>query len=270
MIKSMTGFGRSSLIKDGREYQIEIKSVNHRYSDVSVKMPRSISYLEDVAKKSVTSKIKRGKVDVYIAFENNSESSKDIKINKELAKVYIDNLKELAKEENILANIEVTDISKFPDVLIVKNVTDDSTVEKELIDTINEAMDNLSNMRKIEGEKIAEDLLKRIDNIESEITKISKLSTGLIEEYVVKLEERVKELLNTDNIDQNRIAQEVVIYAYKCSIEEEITRLNSHISQFRQLINSDDAVRKKIRFHNSRNEQRNKHNRIKIKQSRYN
>ena len=270
MIKSMTGFGRSNLEKDGREYQIEIQSVNHRYNDISVKMPKSISYLENAVKKCVTAKIKRGKVDIYISFENNSETSKDIKINKELAKIYINNLKELADEEGILSNIEVADISKFPDVLIVKNVTDDKTIETELVETVNTAIDNLYNMRKTEGEKIAEDLLIRINRVESKIKEISSLSTGLIEEYVVKLEERIKEILKTEDIDKNRIAQEVVIYADKCSVEEEITRLNSHIAQLRDLINSDEAVRKKIGFYNPRDEQRDKYNRFKIKQLRNN
>ncbi len=250
MIKSMTGFGRSTLEKDGREYQIEIKSVNHRYNDVNIKIPKNISYLEEVVKKCITSKIKRGKVDVFITFENNSESGKQIKINKELAKIYIDNLKELAEEEKILANIEVTDISKLPDVLTVKNVIEDKTIEEELVYVVNEAVDSLCNMRKVEGEKISEDLLNRINNVEIKILEISKLSTGLIEEYVVKLEERIKELLKTTDIeiDKNRLAQEVVIYADKCSVEEEITRLKSHVDQFRKLIATDFAVGKKLDF----------------------
>ncbi len=250
MIKSMTGFGRSTLSKEGREYQIEIKSVNHRYNDVNIKMPRSISYLEEVVKKCITSKIKRGKVDVFITFENNSETGKQIKINKELAKLYINNLKELAKEEKILSNIEVTDISKFPDVLNVKNVTEDQTIEEELVDVVNEAVDSLYSMRKIEGEKISEDLLNRINNVETKILEISKLSTRLIEEYVVKLEERIKELLKTTNveIDKNRLAQEVVIYADKCSVEEEITRLKSHVDQFRKMLSTDSAIGKKLDF----------------------
>ena len=250
MIKSMTGFGRSTLSKEGREYQIEIKSVNHRYNDVNIKMPRNISYLEEVVKKCITSKIKRGKVDVFITFENNSETGKQIKINKELAKLYINNLKELAKEEKILSNIEVTDISKFPDVLAIENITEDQTIEEEIICVANEAVNSLYNMRKIEGEKISEDLLNRIKNVETKILEISKLSTGLIEEYVVKLEERIKELLKATNveIDKNRLAQEVVIYADKCSVEEEITRLKSHVDQFTKMLSTDSAIGKKLDF----------------------
>lgn len=248
MIKSMTGFGRNTSEKGEKIYQVEIKSVNHRYNDINIKMPRNISYLEEKIKKIISSKISRGKVDVYITYENNSETSKNVKINKELAKIYIRNLKELAQEENIQANIEVTDISRFPDVLTINDVEEDDSLENELSEVVKSALDSLYEMRKKEGCKIAEDLIKRIENVQVKINEISKLSTGLIEEYVVKLEERIKELLNTEDIDKNRIAQEVVIYADKCSVEEEITRLNSHISQFQELINSNKPVGKKLDF----------------------
>ena len=163
-------------------------------------------------------------------------------------KMYIKELKNLAKEENILANIEVTDISKFPDVLTIKSNSDDETIKNELLNTVNNAIDNLVNMRKQEGEKISCDLLQRLEYVENKTMEISAKSTGLIEEYVVKLEERIKELLKTEEIDKTRIAQEVVIYADKCSVQEEVTRLKSHIGQFRNLINTDQAVGKKLDF----------------------
>lgn len=248
MIKSMTGFGRSTLTENSRQYQIEIKSVNHKYSDINVKIPRDISYLEEDIKKIISSKIKRGKVDVFVTFENNSKEGRSIKINKEIAKMYIDNLKELAEEENILADIEVTDISKFPDVLTIKNEENEEQIKLEMEKALTEALDKLINMRKYEGEKIAQDLLVRIENIENKIKEISKNSTGLIDEYVVKLETRIKEILKTEEIDKERLLQEVVIYADKCSIQEEITRLNSHISQLKTLINSEVAVGKRLDF----------------------
>ena len=248
MIKSMTGYGRATLSENSREYQVEIKSVNHRYLDVSVKMPRALSYLEEAVKKEISTKVKRGKIDVFITFENNSTQGRDIKINTELAHLYIKELKELAEKEGILSNIEVTEISKFPDVLNIQNNQSDETIESELIAVVSEATNNLIGMRKIEGNKIAQDLLVRIEEIQSEIKEISKFSTGLIEEYVVKLEERIKELLQNQEIDQARLSQEVVIYADKCSIEEEITRLDSHIAQFINLLNSQEAIGKKLDF----------------------
>ena len=248
MIKSMTGFGKSNLQENLREYQVEIKSVNHKYIDVNIRMPRNISFLEDEIRKIISSKIKRGKIDVFITFDNYSEEGKSIKINKELAKMYIQNLKELAEEENIESNIEVTDITKLPDVLVIKNEEDEEVIKLEITKAVNEAIEKLINMRQVEGEKMAQDIMRRISVITDKIEEISTLSTGLIDEYVVKLETRIKELLKTEEVDQTRLAQEVVIYADKCSVQEEITRLDSHIHQFKELIDSDKAIGKKLDF----------------------
>ena len=248
MIKSMTGYGRGNITKNEREYQIEIKSVNHRYLDISVKMPRQLSYLEDSIKKEISNKVKRGKIDVFIIFNNNSLEGRTIKINTELAHAYIEELKQLAKNENILSDIQVTEISKYPDVLNIQNEQDDDKIKEEVIEVLNDAIDNFISMRQTEGNKISEDLLKRLDYIQVKVNEIYKFSTGLIEEYVVKLETRIKEFLKDQEIDKQRLAQEVVIYADKCSVEEEITRLNSHILQFKNLLNSDEAVGKKLDF----------------------
>ena len=248
MIKSMTGYGKANISKNLREYQVEIKSVNHRYLDVSVKMPRSLSYLEEDIKRTISANLTRGKVDVFITFNNNSLEGRDIKINTEIARMYIKELRDLAESEGIVADISVTEISKLPDVLTIQNNQDDETIKNELLEVTNKAIENLVGMRQVEGEKIAQDLLVRIQDIEEKVKKISSLSTGLIDEYVVKLETRIKELLQEQEIDEARLAQEVVIYADKCSIEEEVTRLNSHIYQFRELLQTNEAVGKKIDF----------------------
>ena len=249
MIRSMTGYGKAEKSIEQRMYQIEIKSVNHRYLDISVKMPKQLSYLEESIKSLISSEIKRGKVDVFITFENNSAQGKEIKINTEIAKIYIDELKKLAKQENILSNIEVTEISKYPDVLSIQNVNDEETIKQEILEVTKIALEQLIKMKKVEGEKISEDLLERINNIKEKIQKISSLSTGLIEEYIVKLESRIKELIKDKDIDETRLAQEVVIYADKCSIEEEVTRLNSHIYQFEELIKeTNKTIGKKLDF----------------------
>ena len=248
MIKSMTGYGKSNMSKNLREYQVEIKSVNHRYLDISIKMPRTLSYLEEEIKKIISAKLSRGKVDVFVTFNNNSLEGRDIKINTEIARMYIKELRNLAESEGIIADIPVTEISKLPDVLTIQTNQDDETIKEELIEVTQNAVANLLEMRKIEGEKIAQDLHSRINEIEGKVKKISALSTGLIEEYVVKLKMRIKELLKDQEIDEARLAQEVVIYADKCSIQEEVTRLDSHIYQFRELLNSNDAVGKKLDF----------------------
>ena len=248
MIKSMTGYGKSSLSINSREYQVEIKTVNHKYIDVNIKMPRIISYLEEDVRKLVVSRIKRGKVDIQITFENYSKDGNDVKINTELAQIYIQSLRELAEAENLSSNIEVTEITKLPDVLTIKSNLDENETKEELLQVVNEAIDRLIQMRKVEGEKISKDILDKITRIEQKNEEIFGLSTGLIEEYVVKLEARVKELLKTEELDKSRLMQEVVIYADKCSVEEEVTRLRSHIYQLRQLINSEEPIGKKMDF----------------------
>ena len=248
MVKSMTGYGKSSLSINSREYQVEIKAVNHKYIDTNIKMPRIISYLEEDIRKMITSKIKRGKIDVSISFENYSKDGNDIRINTDLAKMYIQNLRELAEQEKISANIEVTEITRLPDVLTIKSNLDENQIKIELLQTVEDAINQLINMRQGEGERISRDILAKIALIEEKKQEIFMLSSGLIEEYVVKLEARIKELLKTEDLDKSRLMQEVVIYADKCSVEEEITRLTSHIEQLRNLINTNEPSGKKMDF----------------------
>lgn len=250
MIRSMTGYGKQNLNIEKREYQVEIKSVNHRYLDINIKMPKTLSYLEEPIKKEISEKIKRGKIDVFITFENNSQEGRNIDINKELAQLYIKKLRELAEDEKISSNIEVMEIAKLPDILTIKMDEEDEKIKQEMIQVTKQAAEKIIDMKIVEGYKISQDLLRRIDKIENKMEEISSKSTGLIEEYVVKLEKRVKEILKTDEIDKSRLAEEVVIYADKCSIEEEITRLKSHIYQFRNLIasNENEPIGKKLDF----------------------
>ena len=249
MIKSMTGFGRAKCEYEGREYNVEIKSVNHKYSDVSIKIPRQISYLEEKVRKEILTKVSRGKIDVFITLQDYSEKGKNIKINKELAKVYISQLRELDEETGITADIDVIDISKFPEVLNISNQDNEEIYWDELRGVLDTALDNFVAMRETEGNKICDDLKVRMERIKEKVSKISSYSAGLVEEYIVKLNARVKELMSTDVIDENRLAQEIVIFSDKSSIQEELTRLDSHISQFLDLLsNGNSPVGKKLDF----------------------
>ena len=248
MIKSMTGYGKYNLSINSREYQVEIKTVNHKYIDTSIRMPRCLSSLEEDVRKEIASNLKRGKVEVSINFENHGKNINNIVINTELAKDYIRSLKKLADEEGLESNIEVTEITKLPDVLTIKENLDNDEIKKELLQVVQDAVNQLIEMRKKEGQKISVVILEKIDKINSKILDISSLSIGLIDEYIVKLEKRIKELLKTDDIDKSRLMQEVVIFADKCSVEEEVTRLKSHIEQLKELINSDGATGKKMDF----------------------
>lgn len=247
MIRSMTGYGRGKYSIEGREYTIEVKAVNNRYCDISVKLPRSISYLEEKIKQEVSNVVSRGKVDVFVTFYNNSTKGKKITFNNELASIYIDELRKMANENNINQEIQVTEISKFPDVLTIENEEDEELIWNELQNPLKEALDGFIAMKQAEGEKLYEDILRRIEKINGIVEIISENSTRLIKEYIVKLEERIKELMDTENIDENRLAMETVIYADKSSVEEEITRLKSHISQFKKMLN-ENVSGKKIDF----------------------
>nr|MBP3681298.1 YicC family protein [Clostridia bacterium] len=248
-MKSMTGFGRSKLEKNSREYVVEIKSVNHKYNDINIKIPRNISCFEEKVKKIISNNISRGKVDVFINFNNYSEQGKNIVINKELAKNYINQLKELAIETDVNSDIKITEIFKMPDVLQMKIEDDESEVIwQELEECVIQATNSFIEMRETEGNRIKQDLFVRINKVEELVNSIFKYSTGLIEEYVVKLKERIKEILMTNVVDEVRLAQEIVIYADKCSIEEELTRLRSHIMQFKNLLETKDSIGKKLDF----------------------
>ncbi len=249
MLKSMTGFGRAKYQTNNREYIVEIKSVNHKYSDINIKIPKNLSYLEDKIKKAISTVVSRGKIDVYVEFNNLGSFAKDIKINHELAKSYIKELKKMAEENDINSNIFVSDISKLPDVLIIQNTEEEEEkIWQELEIALNKALNNFIDMRINEGKKLKEDISSRILDIEQKVNKICEFSTGLVEEYVVKLSNRIKDILKTDIVDQTRLAQEVVIYADKSSIDEETTRLKSHVYQFTRLLEENEPVGKKIDF----------------------
>lgn len=247
-MKSMTGFGRASLESNGKNYIIEIKTVNNKYSDITVKSPKRLSFMEDKIRKQIANRITRGKVEVSVSFFDFSNKSKNVVLNKEIAKEYIKQLREIADENNLSENISVVEIAKLPDILNSIDSDNDEEIASEALQCLNMALDSLIEMRKTEGENIKQDLLVRIERVQNLVDKIAENSKGIVEEYVSKLEKRVKEILKTDVVDENRIAQEAVIYADKTSIEEELTRLNSHIVQFKELVNNDGPVGKKIDF----------------------
>ena len=248
-MKSMTGYGRAKLQKESREYIVEIKSVNHKYLDMNIKLPRNLFCMEDRVRKSISNKISRGKIDVFITYINNGIEGKNILINKDIARLYIKELEELANENNIASGLRATEISKLPEVLnIAIDEDDEDKIWSDLNECLEEALSNFVNMRETEGERIKLDLEERLNEINENVAKIIQNSTGLIEEYVVKLRNRIKEMLDTDIVDETRLAQEIVIYSDKISIEEEITRIKSHIEQFRTLLDEKDPIGKKADF----------------------
>ena len=248
-MRSMTGYGRASLEKENRSYQIEIKSVNHKYSDISIKLPKTLTYLEDKIKKQIGVSISRGKVDVLVTFENHSAEGKDIILHQDMVKKYMDAFYVLAEENQLALSIPVTEIVKLPEVLTIQtNQEKEDMIEQEVMECLQEATAHFIQMRNTEGNKIKEDLLGRVEQVEKEILKFSEYSAGLVEEYVVKLRQRVKDMLQSDEIEESRIAQEAVIFADRTSIEEETTRLKSHVMQMKNLLEEEKPVGKKMDF----------------------
>lgn len=248
MIKSMTGFGRGEYENEGRTYTVDIKSVNHKYSDISVRLPRFLNTVEDKIRKRVSNAISRGKVDVFVTFENYSSQGTTIKINRELAKEYIKELKLLADEADLKFDVNVIDITKFPEILKLEDDEDEELIANELMIALEKALESFVSMREVEGTKLIEDIENRIHVIEGKVGEITKFSSTLVEEYIQKLETRVKELMKDNVVDEARLMQEIVIFSDKSSIEEELTRLSSHISQFLNLIKESSPIGKKIDF----------------------
>jgi len=245
MIKSMTSFGRASLEIDKREYLVEIKTVNHKYNDINIRINKNLSFLEDGIRKQILNYISRGKVDVYVEINDFSELGKTIKFNRELINSYIKELSDIAEENKIINDVSVMNIMKLPDVFKVKDGNE--LIEQEVQQCVTQALENLMEMRLLEGNKISQDLLNRLNNIENGIIEIEKLSEGLVDKYREKLKERISELTN-GQIDESRLIQEVVIYADKTSIQEELIRLKSHCEQFVIALDDNKNSGKKLDF----------------------
>ena len=248
MIKSMTGFGRGKYENEGRMYTVEIKSVNHKYTDISVKLPRFLNSIEDKIRKRVAEVISRGKVDIFISFENYSSQGTNIRINRELAKEYLKELKALSEEADIKYDVNVIDITKFPEVLKIEDEDIEDIISVEIMNAIDEALNNFVTMRAEEGAKLVEDMERRLQIVETKVEEIKGFSKTLVEDYMQRLEQRVTELMKDKVVDEARLAQEIVIFSDKSSIEEELTRLGSHIIQFKKLIKESSPIGKKFDF----------------------
>jgi len=251
MIKSMTGFGRGEYTDGKRRIVAEIKSVNHRYSDISVKMPRRYSFAEERVKNVVKSIAKRGKVDVSIMVEYITEDDINIKLNEMVARQYYDNMINLKNKFELTGDISLELLSSLPDVLkAIPDVENEEEVAGALEASVNFAAENLDAMRRIEGGKLAEDILMRGDIIKALLSKIEALAPEVSAVYYEKLRERIKELTeNIIELPEERIAVEAAIFADKSSIAEELVRLGSHIQQLTNIITkSNQPDGKKLDF----------------------
>ncbi len=248
MIKSMTGYGRGNYENDGRMYTVEIKTINHRYNDVSVKLPRYLNFLEDNIRRYISKTINRGKVEVYISLENMSDKGRNIKIDKVLAGTYINELRSLSSEYSIPDDITVMSLARMSDIIVVENDAQEELYWQELQEAMSVAIKNIDEARSIEGKRLAEDIEARLNKISEYVNIVEKASEKLLDEYKVKLKNRINELGANNIVDENRIGIEIVLFADKSSICEEVTRLKSHIESFKNMLKSEGPIGKKIDF----------------------
>ncbi|MBQ8562838.1 MAG: YicC family protein [Firmicutes bacterium] len=251
MIKSMTGFGRGEYTDGKRTIIVEIKSVNHRYSDITVKMPRRYGFAEDKIKNTIKETLSRGKIDVSIMVENITENDVNIKLNTMLAGQYVDNLKELKETFGVDGEITLQFLATLPDVMkAIPDVEDEEEITRAILIPVAEAAKNLESMRAMEGDKLAEDLISKGSTIKKILDKIAERAPQVAAAHTEKLRERITELLGGNvQIPEDRILVEAAIFADKCAIDEEITRLNSHLIQLKDIIRTaTQPVGKKLDF----------------------
>lgn len=251
MIKSMTGFGRAEYSDGKRNITVEIRTVNHRYSDIAIKMPRRYSFAEDKIKNKIKETIVRGKADVSIMVENLTENDLNVTLNTMVAKQYYDNLKELASTFELPGEIDLQFVASLPDVMkAVPDVEDEEEITRSLLVPVEEACKKLDEMRIIEGAKLAEDLIYRGKLIRDLAAKIEKRAPLVSEQYAKKLKERITELIGGSvTIPEDRILLEAAIFADKCNITEELVRLDSHTIQLESIITkSNQPDGKKLDF----------------------
>ncbi len=249
MIKSMTGYGTGTAEAVGKTFTVEIKAVNSRYSDFSIKMPRAYTFLEDPLRKKASERINRGKVDIYVNVESNGEGDSVVNLNKPLAKAYLDALRELGSELDIQSNANAETFLRIPDVFTVEKAPDDAEV---IISAVTEALgialDGFDAMRITEGEKLVCDLKEHLAFIKNATEEVEKRSPKIVEEYRARIEERMRDILGSASHDETRLLTEVAIFADKVNVNEETVRLRSHIEQFNQMLDGGGSVGRKIDF----------------------
>ncbi len=249
MAVSMTGYGRSQKIVDGREIFVEIKSVNHRYIETNVKVPRAYSYLEDKLRKLITENANRGKIEVYVTINTLDGKNEKVQLNKELASSYISALKEASIEFCLADDIKVSSLLRFHDIFNVTTITEDEEVIwNDLRSVANEAIQFFVDMRKVEGAKMIEDVEGRIVTVQNYINQIKEKSPNIVSDYKKRLTAKLQEVLENKDIDENRVLTEVSIFAEKIAVDEETVRLESHLQQFSTLLKDENAIGRKLDF----------------------
>lgn len=249
MIKSMTGFGRCEVQKDSRKFTVELKSVNHRYLDVNIRMPKKLNFFETAIRTLLKSYANRGKVDIFITYEDLSQTQVSVKYNAALAAEYMKYLKQMEEEFGLENDVRVSTLSRYPEVFTMEEQSED---EEELWNGLKEALEGAFTQfvetRKTEGENLKKDITSKLDLLSEQIGFIEERSPQIVAEYRAKLEDKMKELLADTQIEESRVASEVILFADKICTDEEVVRLKSHISHMRNTLEEKDEIGRKLDF----------------------
>ena len=249
MIKSMTGYGSAKGQAAGLDVSVELKSVNNRYLDTSVRLPRSFLFVEDAVKSAVQSHISRGKVDVYVTVDSSTADDMTVKVNEPLLKGYIDAVRHISEEYSLPNDLTALAVSRFPDVLSVEKKDLNAEEISAAVTRITEAaLEDFDAMRLREGEKLRDDVLCRLKTIDSLVTAVEREAPKTVSEYRARLEQKMTEVLGTAGVDENRILAEAAIFADHIAVDEETVRLRSHMSQLTGMINGSSPTGRKIDF----------------------
>ena len=247
-MRSMTGYGRCQVVEDGREMTVEVKSVNHRFLDLSCRLGRNLTFLDDAVRSGVSAKLARGHVDVFVSYANHREDAREVRVDAALAQAYKRGFKELAVVFGAARMPSLADYARLPDVMTVQEREEDQQVVRDLFErALDGALDNLIAMRTQEGERLKADLLEKIANLEALQQQIAARAPGVVEDYRDRLNQRIAQLLSGE-IDEARLATEVAIFADRAAIDEELVRLVSHFEQVRKTVELTEPVGRRLDF----------------------
>lgn len=249
MIYSMTGYGRASELFGNREITVELRSVNNRYLDCSVKLPRAFSYAEDAVKKKIKDAISRGKVDVFVTVRNQEGEDVEVTLNRSVVESYLKAMKSLVADYGVKDDISVSSVTSLPDVFsIEREEMDEDEAQSQLLKVLDAALEKHSSMRAKEGEAMEQDLRNRAVTILDLVAEVEKRSPVTLENYRARLAEKMQEVLASTQIDEGRILQEAAIYADKIAVDEETVRLRSHFAQMDQMLTAGGPIGRKLDF----------------------
>lgn len=249
MVKSMTGYGRAVETVNGREFTVEVRSVNNRYLDCTVKLPRVLSFAEDSVKQAVKAAVSRGKVDVFISLRSESGDEVSVKLNRPVVEGYLAAMKEMVADYGVKDDISVSTLARMSDVFVVeKPETDEEALKNDLLSVVAKALENYNQMRAVEGAALEADLRSRGETIRSLVSQVEQASPQTVADYRARLEEKMREVLESKSIDESRILTEAAIFADKIAVDEETVRLRSHLQQMDAMLSGGGAIGRKLDF----------------------